>query len=191
MGMLKRIIKIAVFGVCLGLILVIIQNVFQIDEGVFMHGYWIAAPGIVLAAVLFNIVYNTSYQRKMLKAKALLDEGRAQEYIAETEKLLQTAKGENLRNILGLNLAAGYMEMKEFGTAIGMLEELRERHLPSGAVKMILNLNLCVSYFYDAQYEKAVELYDRERKVFDRYRNDKRYGGNIAALDALAAERRG
>lgn len=28
-------------------------------------------------------------------------------------------------------------------------------------------------------------------RYFDRYRNDKRYGGNIAVLDALEAERKG
>jgi len=188
---LKRVLKIVVIGICLGLILVFIQRAFHINKDAFIHGYWIIAPAIVIGAVLVNIIYNIFYQRKMRRIATLLDVGKPKEYIAEVEKLLQTAKGQNLRNILKLNLAAGYVDIKQFDIAINILEELSSKRLAGSAVKMIYRLNFCMSYFYAAQYEKAMELYNGSQSIFELYRNDKTYGGNIAIVDILAAMKNG
>lgn len=186
---MKQALKIIAFGVCLGLILVFIQITFQIEKNAFIRGYWIIAPAIVIGAVLFNVIYNISYQRKMRRIAALLDAGEQKEYIAEVEKLLQTAKGESLRNILKLNLAAGYIDIKQYDTAINMLEELADKRLSGSAPKMIRRLNLCMSYFYAAQYDKATKLYDESQRFFEPYRSSAAYGASIAVVDVLAAVR--
>lgn len=191
MKLLKRILRIVAFGTCLGLVLLIVQRGFQIDEEVFMHTYWIIAPAIIIGAVLVNVLYNISYQRKMRRIVALLNTGQPKEYIAEVEKLLQTAKGQGLRNLLKLNLAAGYIEIKQYDKSISLLEDLAGKRLPGSAAKMICRLNLCMSYFYTAQYEKAMSLYNESQKIFESYRSDKTYGGNIAVADILAAMRNG
>ena len=110
----KIVLKIAAVGICLGLALVMIRQAFHIDQDAFMRVYWIAAPVIVAGAALASAFYYVSYQKKMRRITALLDEGKAEEYIAEMEKMLETAKGQNLRNILKLNLAAGYIDEKRY-----------------------------------------------------------------------------
>lgn len=174
-------------GVSLAVVLLVIQQIFQIDRDVFIGGYWIAAAVVLAGAALFNVLYNLSYQRKMRGIIALLDAGKPEEYIAGVEKLLQTAKGENLRNLLKLNLSAGYVEAKQYDAAIRILEELSGKRLVGAGPKMVHRLNLCMSYFYAAQNEKAMALYQESQKIFEVYRSDRNYGGNIAALDILAA----
>lgn len=184
---MKRVLRIVAAGTLLGFILVMIRSVFQIDKDEFLRGCWMTAPAVVLGAAAVNVLYNVTYQRKMRGIAALLEAGKPEEYIAEMEKLLQTARGRNLRNVLKLNLAAGYMDIKQYDTAVSMLEELSGKRLLGSAVKMVHRLNLSMSYFYTAQYEKAMELYNGSRRVFEPYRNSKAYGGHIAAVDILAA----
>lgn len=184
---MKHLVKIIVVGVCLGLILIALQRGLQIDEGAFWHGYWIAAVAVVIGAVLVNLFYNLSYQKKMRQAAKLLHEGKPQEYIAEMEALLQRAKGKILRNVLKLNLAAGYVETKAFEQAIPMLEELSGKPLGGTGVEVVQGINLCLSYFETGREEEAMALYEERQPLFDVYRGDPLYGGNIAILDALAA----
>lgn len=186
---MKRAVKIIAIGICLGLLLLAFQRGLQIDEGTFMRGYWIAALIVVLGAILFNLLYGLSYQKKIQKAAELLYAGKPQEYIDEIERLRRTAKGKALQNVLILNLAAGYIEMKQFETAIPMLEELSGKRLNGAGVKAAHWINLCMSYFETEQYEKAMALYEENRTLFDKYRNGPLYGGNIAILDILAAIR--
>ena len=85
---------------------------------------WIVAPAIVIGALIINVCYNLFYFNKVKKIVKLLNEEKPQEYIDRIEDLLKTAKGKNLRNILELNLAAGYIETKQFDIAIPLLEKL-------------------------------------------------------------------
>ena len=90
-----------------------------------------------------------------------------------------------------INLAAGYIEIKQYEKSISLLENLAGRQLPGSAVKMVCRLDLCMSYFYVGQYEKAMSLYNENQKLFGQYRNDKTYGGHIAVADILALMRNG
>lgn len=186
---MKRMLKVIAFGVCLGLVLVAIQITLRIDRDTFVCGYWIAAPAVVLGAVLINVCYNIFYQRKMKKFVKLLDEGRADEYVAGVEGLLQTAKGRALRNILRLNLAAGYLNTssRRYDEAVAILEELSGERLTGSELRMVHRLNLCMAYFHTAQYDKALNLYQDSQGVFEPFRKRGAYGGSIALLDLLAA----
>lgn len=99
----------------------------------------------------------------------------------------QTAKGQTLRDILELNLAAGYIETKQFDTAIPMLEKLSHKRWNSSAVNVVHKINLCLSYFETTQYDKAISIYNENQVLFQQYRHHKTYGGNIAILDVIAA----
>ena len=136
---LKRAAKIVLIGVCFGLILLFLKISFRIDDAAFMHGYWIAAVAIVLGAVLINVCYNLIYFNKVKKIAKLLSEEKPQEYIDGIENLLKTAKGKTLRNILELNLAAGYIEVKQFDIAIPMLEILSHERLRGSSVNVVHN----------------------------------------------------
>lgn len=182
----KILLKIAAVGICLGLALAMIRQVFHIDQDAFMRGYWIAAPVIVVGAALASAFYYMSYQKKMRGITALLDEGKAEEYIAEMEKMLETAKGQNLRNILKLNLTAGYIDEKRYDAAGHILEGLAGKYSAGSPEEAVRRLNLCMCYFYDAQYEMAMELYNGSQEIFGQYRDDEIYGGNIAAVEIFA-----
>lgn len=183
---MKRVLKVVAFGVCLGLLLVAVQSALHIDRDAFIRGYWIAAPAVVIGAVLINAGYNIFYQRKMKKLVRLLDEGRADEYVAGVEGLLQTAKGRALRNILRLNLAAGYLEAGQPDRALPILEELSGQRLRGRGVKLCHRLNLCTAYFYTGQYDRAMALYRASQALFAPCRNSPAYGGNVAVVDILA-----
>lgn len=115
---MRRIVKIAAIGICVGLFLVIIKEGFQIDGAAFWRAYWILAPIIVAGAVMINVFYNISYQNRVKKIAKLLDEEKPQEY---------------------------------------------------------------------GQSDKAMALYHESQALFQKYRNGKIYGANIAVLDILAA----
>lgn len=188
---MKRIGKVVLFGVCLGLVLVLIQNSFQIPEDVFMQGYWIAAIVVVLGALVINISYNLYYTAKMKKLLPMLYGGEPRGYIEGMEALIKTAKGKTLRSTLELNLAAGYMEEKDYRTAISLLEAVDPRQLRVDSARVVRAINLCESYFLAGQTEKAQTLYDSSRPLFAKFRTGKAYGGNIAIVDVLEEISRG
>ena len=188
---MKRIGKVVLFGVCLGLVLVLIQNSFQIPEDVFMQGYWIAAIVVVLGAWVINISYNLYYMGRVKKLLTLLYAGDSRGYIQGMEALRKSAKGKTLRSTLELNLAAGYMEEKDYGTAISILEAVDPKQLRVDSARVVRAINLCESYFLAGQTEKAQTLYDSSRPLFTKFRTGKAYGGNIAIVDVLEEISRG
>lgn len=171
----------------MGFGLTAIQVILQIDKDVFMTGYWVAALIFLTGVLLVNMLYNISYQRRMKQIAPLLEAGKPQEYIAGVEQLLETAKGQNLRKILTMNLAAGYIDLKQFNKAIELLEGISDKKLAGTAVKTVYRLNLCTCYFNTDQGEKALKLYNDSQKIFEAQRGGKLYGVNIAVVDMLAA----
>lgn len=188
---MKLIFKIIFMGICLGIVLLVLRVFLPVDTGTFMRVYWTSAFFFLAGVLLVSFFYNLSYKRRSQRAAKLLENGNPQAYIRETEKLLKTAKGRNLRNGLTLNLAAGYMATDQFDTAIGILESLPCDDLFDPAAKAVWRINLCMSYFETNQNEKAIALYEDSQKFLKRFRRVKLYGGSIAALDILAAMERG
>lgn len=152
-----------------------------------MRGYYIAAIVIVIGAVLFNILYNRYYFKKVRVLSEQLLEEKPQAYIEGMQALLKTAKGRYLQNTLRLNLTAGYMEQKRFKEAIEILEGLSEKQRKGAVVNVVYCINLFICYFETNQYEKATALYQANVQLFQKFRGGKSYGANIAILDTLMA----
>jgi tetratricopeptide (TPR) repeat protein len=190
-GDMKQFLKAIGIGICIGTILLILRGIFDIDWDLFIGVIWIAAIFIVLGTVLVNVLYMLPYQRKIKEIVPLLDDGKTEQYISRMEELLRNAKGRNLRNVLRINIAAGYIQAKQYHTAIDILEAIQERQLIGSAVKLCYRINLCTGYFYSNQYEQAMRCYQDSRNIFTRWRSNKTYGGYIAELDILAAIQRG
>lgn len=184
---MKRILKIIALGLCLGLGLVLIQQGLNIDEHTFLMWYWVLVPALLVVVVLINVLYNLFYLHKVKALAAQLEEGNPQAFVAGLENLLHTAKGRRLREILTLNLAAGYVETKQFDTAIPMLEAMAHQRLRNTTLRVTHTINLCLSYFETNQYEKALELYQTQQPLLDTFRHDSTYGIHIAILDVVAA----
>lgn len=184
---MKRILKIFIIGVCIGIVALLIQKFFHIDEDVFMRGYYIVAIVIIIGAVLFNILYNLYYFNKVRILSEQLLEEKPQAYIEGIQTLLKTAKGRYLQNTLRLNLTAGYMEQKRFEEAIQILEGLSDKQRKGAVVNVVYCINLFICYFETNQYEKATALYQANAQLLQKFRGGKSYGANIAILDIQTA----
>lgn len=184
---MKRILKIFIIGVCIGIVALLIQKFFHIDEDVFMRGYYIVAIVIIIGAVLFNILYNRYYFNKVRILSEQLLEEKPQAYIEGIQTLLKTAKGRYLQNTLRLNLTAGYMEQKRFEEATEILEGLSDKQRKGAVVNVVYCINLFICYFETNQYEKATALYQANAQLLQKFRGGKSYGANIAILDIQTA----
>ncbi len=187
---MKHFIKVIAFGIVLGVVLAFLQNALRIEKNTFLLWYFIVGIAVIVGVALVNLLYNRHYWKEMLKAAALLGEGKTEEYVDAVDRLLQRAKGRRLKNLLKLNLSAGYCDLKQYDRAIQILEDLSQEKL-SGVVKMVRRLNLCVCYFYSGQNDKAMELYQASEQEFAPFRKDANYGGSLAILEILAALEKG
>lgn len=163
---MKRIMKIFIIGVCIGIVALLIQKSFHIDEDVFMRGYYIAAIVIVIGAVLFNILYNRYYFKKVRVLSEQLLEEKPQAYIEGIQTLLKTAKGRYLQNTLRLNLTAGYMEQKRFKEAIEILEGLSEKQRKGAVVNVVYCINLSFVILKPINMKKQLRYIRQIRSSF-------------------------
>lgn len=184
---MKHALKSVAIGVCLGIALLFVQISLRLDGRQFTRGYWAVALTALLGAVAVNLGYNAYYLHKLRKMAKLWADEEPQRYVDGVQALLKTAKGRRLRDLLTLNLAAGYVGTRAFDRAIAMLEDFDDRDLKGAVEKVVHRINLCMSYFYTAQYEKAMALYEENRQLLGKFRNDKTYGAHIALIDIIAA----
>ena len=112
-----------------------------------------------------------------------LKQGKANEYIDGMKKLKAAAKGKNLQNILTLNLAAGYVETKQYELAVALLGNLSEADVRQENLKIVYCINLCMSYLGSGKIEKAKKTYEDNRRIFEKYRGGNVYGDSIAELE--------
>lgn len=194
---MKRYFAFAAFVVGLGVMLLAVQRPFQMDTKTFVSfyiavivlSYMAVIAAILIGCFAINLIYGAIYKRKIAKALVLLEEKRTEEYVAEMERLLQTAKGRPLQTLLRLNLSAGYCDMEQFDQAINILEGLPQELLMrmGRSAWMVRCVNMCVCYFQTGQNAKAMELYRAGEKDFAPFRETPQYGGVLAQLDMYAA----
>ena len=186
---MKRVTRVVAVGIALGILLLSIRGLFQIEEGTFLRGYLALAVVVVVGTVLFNVLYQMSYQRRLQKLVPLLDRGDTEGYLAGVRALMETARGRALRSVLQLDLAAGYLEAKELDRAIQLLEGLpvsRDR-----TVELCRRLDLCLAYFEAERPEDAMTIYRDSGALLAAGRGRAPYGGTIAVADILAALQEG
>ena len=187
---MKRFLTVSLSFLALGLALTAAQRNLGWEIGSFLRGYWIGLGTILLATVFLNLRYRRGYRRRLRRAAALLEEGKTDEYITTVEGLLETARGEPLKNQLRLNLTAGYCAKKDFSAAIRLLEELEDAHL-QGLPRMVQRLNLCLCYFYTNRDRQAMAVYQASDQLFAPYRGQNPYGKSLAVADMLADIQKG
>lgn len=185
MRQLRHLSRVLLLGVCLGVCLVFVQNALGMETGVFLRRYFLLAGGFLAAAAVLSAAYLQRYRKKMQEALPFLEAKAYRAYIKAVEALLQTARGRYLRNLLRLNLTAGYCGLEQYGHAISILEDLEGQRLGAEG-EMVRRLNLCVCYFYSGQTREALALYDDSQGVFGRFRSSDAFGGNLAVVEMLA-----
>ncbi|MBD5160447.1 MAG: hypothetical protein HDT14_00200 [Oscillibacter sp.] len=183
--MLKHYLKVFAVAVCFGIVLAVLKERLAIDSTLFWQWYVAAAAVIIVGAIAFNILYARRYGKRMQELVPLLENGQPAAYLAGLEELLATVKTRGLRDMLRLNLSAGYCELDRYEEAIAVLESLKFGG--SRVPEMVRRLNLCVCLFHTGRTAEAMELYRASEKWFAPYREKEPYGGNIAVLDIHAA----
>lgn len=182
---MKHYLKVFAAAVCFGIVLAVLKEKQDVDSTLFWQWYLAAAAVIIVGAVVFNFLYVRRYGKKMQELAPLLENGRPEAYLAGLEKLLETVKTRGLRDMLRLNLSAGYCELDRYEEAITVLESLKFGG--SRVPEMVRRLNLCVCLFHTGRAAEAMELYRASEKWFAPCREKEPYGGNIAVLDIHAA----
>ncbi|MBQ8590829.1 MAG: tetratricopeptide repeat protein [Firmicutes bacterium] len=183
--MKEQTIRIIVIGVIAGVVLAIGRDALGIDIDVFMKWYFIGAIVLMICVLLGVVIYTMNYKNKMIKAMALLNEGKATEYVEVVSAMEQKALGKSLKNILRLNLTAGYCDLKEYDKAVEILEKLKSEKL-KGDVDLVCRLNTCLCYFYTGRTEEAMQLYNESKVLFVTAKNKGVHVPNIAILDMWA-----
>ncbi|WP_320983336.1 hypothetical protein, partial [Enterocloster bolteae] len=156
---MKRMGKIIIAGLCLGLPLLFVKIVFQIPDDLFWKYYLICGGIAVVGTAAFNLLYNRRYLKKMQAAVHLLESNRAEEYVTEVESMRRLAKGRFANCMLTINLSAGYCKLKQYDKAAELLESISDVKL-SGDLELVHRLNLCLCYFYQKQTGRAMTLYE-------------------------------
>lgn len=184
---MKRKILILACGAGIGIVAAVLQSALGIDKDVFWRWYWITALAVLVGAAVINTSYNLFYCYRMGKLMKLIQEERNQEFVDGVKALLKTAKGKHLRTILEVNLAAGYLGTGEKERTVAILEAIPEIRLKRGVQRLLHRINLFAGYFESGQYEKALAVYYENQPLFEKFKNHKKYGQNIAILHILAA----
>ena len=183
--MKRRVGRTLAIGVALGISLGFITSVLDIDKDVFMKYYIVVAILIVAGVFLYNYLYIRKHNQEMSQAINLLNEGKTEEYMVRVSELERKVKGKALKNLMRLNLTAGYCDLKEYEKALEILESLRKEKL-KGDVELVWRLNTCLCYFYTGRTKEAMQLYNESKALFTSSKKKGLHVPNIAILDMFA-----
>lgn len=181
---MKKKFKIMIgLGLALGVILLVLQNVLKIDPSTLMDYYLKFGVVLILLILIVNTVYFVIMSSKIKKKLVLYHEGKYGEFNSAMEEILKKAKGENLKNIIRINLSAGYIESKEYDKAKETLENIKPLKLRDERVRLVYYINLCVCNFKLENYEKFKELYEINKNLFKKYKDEEGYSESLAQLE--------
>jgi len=183
--MKRRVSKTLVTGVVLGLGLGFITSALDIDKDVFFNYYIFAAVLIVIGIFFYNLLYIRKHNQEISRAIALFNEGKTEDYIKRVSELERKVKRKALKNLMRLNLTAGYCDLKEYDKALEILEALKNEKL-KGDVELVWRLNTCLCYFYTGRTKEAMQLYNESKHLFTAAKKKGVHVSNIAILDMMA-----
>ena len=145
--------------------------------------YIVSAVIIFVGAILFNLIYNVVYIKKINKLVSLFDEGKFDECIDKLNAMEKTTKSKHIKNMAKLNMACAFMKKKDYGEAKYIFESFKSSLEKMPEVEMARRLNLCFCCFYLKKYERAQELYTESKPFFDKYRETDDYYEYFILLD--------
>ena len=181
---MKKHLKPMALGLCLGLLIFGTGKFFGIQPQTIVLVSILVAVFVVLGACAYNYIYMRKYRERVQHQLRLLEEEHPREALADMEAMWEETKGKNMKRVARLcrlNMTAAYCDLKEYEKALEVLRELSSEKLV-GNEDLVYRLNLCACYFYQGREEEGLLSYASDRQVFDCYRKDKTYGGNIAVI---------
>lgn len=184
---MKRTAKILGLGFLLGILLLIIKTIFKIDSGVLLSYYWKIGLLILALVVIINIVYYKSYMNKMKKILPLYTQGNYDQYIKEMEQLLEKAKGKTLKNILKLNISAGYLELGDYKKGKEIIDQIESENLNNKNLILVHWINKCVVHFKLREYDEFRGIFHEKSELFEKHKENPLYQKSINDLEIMYA----
>ena len=180
---MKRFLSILVIGIVYASILLVCEIGLGLNGRQIFVIYIVSAVIIFVGAILFNLIYNVVYIKKIQKLLLLFDEGKFDECINKLNAIEKTTKSKHIKNMAKLNMAYTFMKKKDYGEAKYILESFGSSLEKIPEVEMTIRLNLCLCCFYLKKYERAQELYTDSKPFFDKYRETDDYYEYFILLD--------
>ena len=180
---MKRFLSILVIGIVYASILLVCEIGLGLNGRQIFVIYIVSSVIIFVGAILFNLIYNVVYIKKIQKLLLLFDEGKFDECIDKLNAIEKTAKSKHIKNMAKLNIAFAFMKKKDYGEAKYIFECFGSSLEKMPEVEMARRLNLCFCCFYLKKYEKAQELYTESKPFFDKYRETDDYYEYFILLD--------
>ena len=156
---MKRFLSILVIGIVYASILLVCEIGLGLNGRQVFVIYIVSSVIFFVGAILFNLIYNVVYIKKIQKLLVLFDEGKFDECIDKLNAIEKTAKSKYIKNMAKLNMAYTFMKKKDYGEAKYILESFGSSLEKIPEVEMTIRLNLCLCCFYLKKYERAKELY--------------------------------
>ena len=180
---MKRFLSILVIGIVYASILLVCEIGLGLNGRQIFVIYIVSSLIFFVGAILFNLIYNVVYIKKIQKLLLLFDEGKFDECIDKLNAIEKTAKSKYIKNMAKLNMAFAFMKKKDYGEAKYIFECFGSSLEKMPEVEMARRLNLCFCCFYLKKYEKAQELYTESKPFFDKYRETDDYYEYFILLD--------
>ena len=180
---MKRFLSILVMGIVYASILLVCEIGLGLNGRQIFVIYIVSSVIIFVGAILFNLIYNVVYIKKIQKLLLLFDEGKFDECIDKLNDIEKTTKSKYIKKMAKLNMAFAFMKKKDYGEAKYIFENFGSSLEKMPEVEMARRLNLCFCCFYLKKYEKAQELYTDSKPFFDKYRGTDDYYEYFILLD--------
>ena len=180
---MKRFLSILVIGIVYASILLVCEIGLGLNGRQIFVIYIVSSVIIFVGAILFNLIYNVVYIKKIQKLLVLFDEGKFDECIDKLNAIEKTTKSRHVKNMAKLNIAFAFMWKKDYVEAKYILECFGRSLESMTEVEMARRLNLCLCYFHLKKYERAQELFTDSKPFFDKYRDHDFYYDYFMVLD--------
>jgi len=182
---MKRFLSILVMGIVYASILLVCEIGLGLNGRQIFVIYIVSSLIIFVGAILFNLIYNVVYIKKIQKLLLLFDDGKFDECIDKLNAIEKNTKSKHIKNMAKLNIAFAFMKKKDYGEAKYILESFGSSLEKIPEVEMTIRLNLCLCCFYLKKYERAKELYTDSKPFFDKYRETDDYYEYFILLDVF------
>lgn len=167
-------------GVPIGILLVIIQNTFNIQRDVMMKYYIIGSAVVIVLALAINLIWQIKFQKEILSASHILREDKnADLYIQTMQKLINKTRLISNKNLLLMNISVGYSEKGDYHKAKEILLSINPKKINEVNRTVYFNNLASFSFMLDEK-EEAIKIMEANHNLFSKYESSKVLGGCIA-----------
>lgn len=167
-------------GVPIGILLVIIQNTFNIQIDVMMKYYLIGSAVILVATLAINLIWQIKFQKEIFAASHILREDKnADLYIQTMQKLINKTRLISNKNLLLMNMSVGYSEKEDYHKAKEILLSINPQKINEVNRAVYFNNLASFSFMLDEK-EEAIKIMEANHNLFSKYESSKVLGGCIA-----------